>query len=72
MSDVGQPIGMLANFSVTSKEPLAERFLEAERGRDASVDLRRGVLSVHVHLLRRHPVDVELREVDGVVDLQHR
>jgi len=69
MCDVGQPIGVLANFSVTSKEPLAERFLEAERGRDAAVDLRRRVLAVHVHLLRRHPVDVELREVDGVMDL---
>ena len=61
---------MLAEFLVSPEEAVSRGLLEAERRRDAAVDLRRGVLPVEVHLLGRHPVHVEFGEVDRVVHLQ--
>ena len=61
---------MLAEFLVAPEEAVPGGLLEAERGRDAAVDLRGGVLPVEVHLLGRHPVHVELGEVDRVVNLK--
>jgi hypothetical protein len=70
MCDVGQTIRVLADFPISSKESLSERLLEPERGRDAAIDLGGGVFAMHVNLLRRHPVDVELGEADGVMNLK--
>ena len=61
---------VLAEFLVPPEEAVSRGLLEAERGRDAAVDLRGGVLPVQVHLLGRHPVHVELGEVDRVVHLK--
>ena len=61
---------VLAEFLVPPEEAVSRGLLEAERGRDPAVDLRGGVLPVQVHLLGRHPVHVELGEVDRVVHLK--
>ena len=60
---------MLTEFLVSPEEPVSRGLLEPERRRDAAVDLRGGVLPVEVYLLGRHPVHVELGEVDRVVHL---
>ena len=70
MCDVGQTIRVLADFPISSEESLSQRLLEPERGRDAAIDLGGGVFAMHVNLFRRHPVDVELGEADGVVNLK--
>jgi hypothetical protein len=70
MCDVGQTIRVLADFPISSKESLSEWLLEPKRGRDAAIDLGGCIFAMHVNLLRRHPVDVELGEADGVVNLK--
>ncbi len=50
VGDVGQPVRVLAQLSVTSEQPLANGFAEAERGREAAIELGARILSMQVDL----------------------
>ncbi len=65
----GRLTRVLTELLVSPEESVPLRLFKSQRCRDAPVELRGGVLPVHVHLLGAHPVHVELGEAHGVVDL---